>query len=585
MMEARKGVWPAMSLAAAYERLTTRGARFEVEEVVIGGVRTKVWKNAPPTLRDVLLNSRQFPTRTFLVYENDRATFDAFGRAVRKLALELQAQGVKKGDRVALIMRNLPEWPVAFFATTLVGAIVVPMNAWWTAPELQVALLDSGACVALVDGERYDRLAQRLGEFPRLRRVYVARSKGPLATGSARPLDDVIGPVNTWASLPEGPLPDVPLAPDDDATIFYSSGTTGKPKGALATHRNITTTLMSAACLVARAFLRRGEQPPEPTPNDPQRVSLLVVPLFHVTGCNGNLIPSLYTGSKIVLMRKWEPEQAMELIARERVTATGGVPTIAWQLVEHPARANYDLSSLQAIAYGGAPAAPELVSRIKEVFPLAVAGNAWGMTETSGTFTGHSSEDYAHRPESCGPASPVGQLKIMSTDGTRELEIDEVGELWVRGPQVIKGYWNAPEATAETFVNGWLKTGDLARIDEEGFCYVVDRTKDMLIRGGENIYCVQVESVLYSHPEVIDAALVGLVHKTLGEEPGAVVHLRAGAAVTEAELREFVAERLAPYQVPVRIVFWPEPLPRNAGGKVLKRALMKAFETQRPQAS
>ena len=573
-----------MSVAAAYARLTAPGARFEVEEIVIRGVTTRVWKNAPPTLRDVFLNGRQFNTRTFLVYENDRATFDAFSRAVLKLASELQEQGLKKGDRVALIMRNLPEWPAAFFAASMVGAIVVPMNAWWTAPELEFALLDSGASVAIVDGERFERLARGLAGCPRLERVYVTRSTGNLANRLARPLEDVIGPVNDWASLPEGPLPDVRLTPEDDATIFYSSGTMGKPKGALGTHRNMATNIMTSGCLFARAFLRRGEEPPTPSPNDPQRVSLLVVPMFHVTGCNGNVIPSLNAGAKIVLMRKWDPEEAMRLIAHERVTATGGVPTIALQLIEHPSRANYDLSSLQAIAYGGAPSAPELVSRIKEAFPLAVAGNAWGMTETSGTFTGHSSEDYEHRPDSCGPPTPVGELKIMSTDGTRELAVGEVGELWVKGPQVIKGYWNSPEAMTEAFVDGWLRTGDLARIDEEGFCYVVDRAKDMLIRGGENIYSIQVENVLCSHPAVIDAALLGLAHKTLGEEPGAVVHLRPGAIVSEAELREFAAQRLAPYQVPVRIIFWPEPLPRNPAGKVLKRALTKAFETRRPSS-
>jgi long-chain acyl-CoA synthetase len=585
MIEARKSAWPFMSVAAAHARLTAPGARFEIEEVVIRGARTRVWKNAPPTLRDAFLNARQFSARTFLVYENDRATFDAFGRAVLKLASELQRQGLNKGDRVALIMRNLPEWPVAFFAASIVGAIVVPMNAWWTAPELEFALLDSGASVAIVDGERFERLARVLGGCPKLERVYVTRRAGNLANALARPLEDVLGLVNEWASLPEGELPDVLLAPEDNATIFYSSGTTGKPKGALGTHRNATTNIMTGACLHARAFLRRGEVPPEPGPNDPQRVSLLVVPMFHVTGCNGNVIPSVYGGAKIVLMRKWDPEQAMQLIARERVTATGGVPTIAWELIEHPSRANYDLSSLQAIAYGGAPSAPELARRIKEVFPLAVAGNAWGMTETSGPFTGHSSEDYEHRPESCGPPAPVGELKIMSMDGTREIAIGEVGELWVKGPQVTRGYWNCPEATTETFVDGWLKTGDVARLDEEGFCYVVDRAKDMVIRGGENIYSIQVEKVLCSHPAVIDAALVGLVHKTLGEEPGAVVHLRPNATVTEAELREFVAQRLAAFQVPVRIVFWPEPLPRNPAGKVLKRALTKAFETQRPSAT
>jgi long-chain acyl-CoA synthetase len=582
VIEAPKSAWPSVSVAAAYARLTAPSARFELEEVVIRGVTTRVWKNAPLTLRDVFLNGRQFNARTFLVYENDRATFDAFGRAVTKLASELQRKGLSKGDRVALIMRNLPEWPVAFFAASIVGAIVVPMNAWWTGPELEFALLDSGASVAIVDGERFERVAQRLNGCPRLEHVYVARRTGNVANRLAMPLEDVLGPVNEWNSLPENPLPNVRLTPEDDATIFYTSGTTGKPKGALATHRNMGTNIMTGACLYSLAFLRRGEKPPEPGPNDPPRVSLAVVPMFHVTGCNGNLIPSLNAGAKLVLMRKWDPEQAMELIARERVTAMGGVPTIAWQLIEHPSRTHYDLSSLQAIAYGGAPSPPELVRRIKEVFPLAVAGNAWGMTETSGTFTGHSSEDYEHRPDSCGPPTPVGEIKIMSVDGTRKLAIGEVGELWVKGPQVIKGYWNSPDATAETFINGWLKTGDLARIDEEGFCYVVDRVKDMVIRGGENIYSIQVEKVLSSHPAVVEAALVGLVHKTLGEEPGAVVHLRAGATVTETELREFVGQRLASFQVPVKIVFWPEPLPRNAAGKVLKRALMKAFEVQPP---
>ncbi|HLK39154.1 MAG TPA: class I adenylate-forming enzyme family protein, partial [Polyangiaceae bacterium] len=250
-----------MSIAAAYDLLTARGARFEVEEVVVRGVPTKVWKNAPATLRDVFLGGRLFGPRTYIVYENDRATFDAFGRAVLTLAAELRRQGVAKGDRVALIMRNLPEWPVAFFAAALVGGIVVPMNAWWTAPELEFALIDSGASAAIVDGERFERLAQSLDACPALRRVYVTRRTGGFADRRARPLEDVVGPVNAWASLPETPLPDVPLGPEDDATIFYSSGTTGRPKGALGTHRNMATNIMTAGCLYARSFLRRGEAP------------------------------------------------------------------------------------------------------------------------------------------------------------------------------------------------------------------------------------------------------------------------------------------------------------------------------------
>jgi long-chain acyl-CoA synthetase len=325
--------------------------------------------------------------------------------------------------------------------------------------------------------------------------------------------------------------------------------------------------------------LRRGEQPPAPDLNAPQRVTLLVVPLFHVTGCSATLCPTVAMGGKIVLMRRWDAEGAMQLIQNEKVNGTGGVPTIAWQLIEHPARPSYDLSSLESVTYGGAPSAPELVRKIVETFPKSMPGNGWGMSETSATFTSHIAEDYENRPDSCGPAAPIGDLKVAGPDGETLLP-GVVGELWAKGPQVVKGYWNKPEATAETFRDGWVKTGDLARIDEEGFCFIIDRAKDMLIRGGENIYCIEVENVLYDHPAVMDAALVGVPHRTLGEEPGAVVTLKPGAKASEAELRAFVAERLAAFKVPVKVVFWPETLPRNANGKILKSELKKVFEAE-----
>jgi long-chain acyl-CoA synthetase len=287
--------------------------------------------------------------------------------------------------------------------------------------------------------------------------------------------------------------------------------------------------------------------------------------------------PSLFAGAKIVMMRKWDPEIAMQLIEREKINSAGGVPTIAWQLIEHPNRAKYDLSSLESVAYGGAPSAPELVRKIVETFPKSLPGNGWGMTETSATCTSNSAEDYEARPESCGPAVATCDIKIMSLDGARELAHGEVGELWARGPNIVKGYWNKPDATAQTFTDGWVKTGDLARLDEEGFCFIIDRAKDMLIRGGENIYCIEVENVLYEHPAVMDAALVAVPHHTLGEEPGAVVHLKPGMHTTEDELRNFVAGKLAAFKVPVKVVFWPETLPRNANGKVLKTELKKIF--------
>jgi long-chain acyl-CoA synthetase len=568
--------WPAVSIAQAHARLTAAGARFEIAERVIGGIPTKVWKNCPPTLREVFLTGRTFAQRTFLVYENDRATFDAFARAAITLAHDLQAHGVRKGDRVAIIMRNLPEWPVAFFAAALCGAIVTPLNAWWTGPELEYGLRNSGTKVAIVDAERYERIVEHLPACPDLKRLYVCRENDEVADPRVAKLETVLGVVNDWHRLPDRALPDVPLDPDDDATIFYTSGTTGKPKGALGTHRNITTGIMTAAAVAARAFLRRGETPPDPA-TLPQRVSLLAVPMFHVTGCNAALVPAVQTGGKLVLMRKWDTDKALQLIEREKVTVTGGVPTIAWQLIEHPDRAKYDLSTLEAVAYGGAPSAPELVRRIVEVFPKSQPGNGWGMTETAASFSGNTAEDYVNRPASCGPAPAVGAMRIMSADASRELPVGEIGELWVKGPMVVKGYWNNPQASAQTFVDGWLRTGDVARLDAEGFCYIVDRAKDMLIRGGENIYCIEVENALYDHPAVMDAALVGIPHKVLGEEPAAVVCLKPGASATEDELRAWIAGRLAAFKVPVRVEFWHETLPRNPAGKILKSELKKAL--------
>ncbi|HEX5378337.1 MAG TPA: class I adenylate-forming enzyme family protein [Phenylobacterium sp.] len=572
--------WPVMSIDEAHAILTAPGARFEIEEMPIRGIMTRTWKNAPPTLRDIFLNGRAFGEREFLVYEGDRATYDGFARATLTLAHRLQADGVRKGDRVAVIMRNLPEWPVAFWAGVLCGAIVTPLNAWWTGPELEYGLADSGTKVALVDDERLARIIESLPNLPDLRKVYVTRQAHPATDPKVERLEDVIGPVNSWSRLPELAVPDVPLEPEDDATILYTSGTTGRPKGALGTHRNMTANVAAGGISATRNFLRAGQPLPESDPHKlPQRVTLLVVPMFHATGLSANLGPTMNAGGKIVMMRRWEPEQAMQLIEREKVSSTGGVPTIAWQLIEHPARSRYDLSSLVAVTYGGAPSAPELVRKIVEVFPASQPGNGWGMTETTATFTSHLGLDYSARPDSAGPAAPVGEMQVRDpADGTTVLPKGSVGELWVKGPQVVKGYWNKPEATAETFQDGWLRTGDLARIDEEGFLFIIDRAKDMLIRGGENIYCVEVENVLYEHPAVMDAALVGIPHKTLGEEPAAVVHLKPGTSATEQELRDWVRARLAAFKVPVVVEFWPETLPRNANGKILKTELKKVFE-------
>ena len=562
--------WPAMSRAECRDRLTAPGERFEMETIDIRGVPTRVWKHAPTNMRQVAMAARTHGDRLFAIYEDERVTYEAWFRAVARMAAELRERGVAKGDRVALAMRNLPEWPVAFFAATTIGAICVPLNAWWTGPELAFGLANSGAKLLVCDAERWERIAPHRGELPDLEHALVSRSDAPLE--GAEQLEDVLGTPKDYAALPSAELPQVDIDPEDEATIFYTSGTTGQPKGALGTHRNLCTNIMSSAYNGAIAFLRRGEEPPAPV----QKVGLTVIPLFHVTACSAGLMGYVVAGHTMVFMHKWDPVKAFQLIEREKVNLTGGVPTIAWQLLEHPERANYDLSSLEAVAYGGAPAAPELVRKIHEEFG-ALPANGWGMTETMATVTGHSSEDYLNRPDSCGPPVAVADLKIVGDDGVTELQVGEVGELWARGPMVVKGYWNRPEATAETFVDGWVRTGDLARLDEEGWCYIVDRAKDMIIRGGENIYSSEVENVLYDHPAVTDAALVAIAHPTLGEEPAAVVHLAPGMSATEDELREWVAARLAKFKVPVRIAFVQDTLPRNANGKILKKDLGAFF--------
>ncbi|MDT6961336.1 class I adenylate-forming enzyme family protein [Cupriavidus sp. SZY C1] len=571
--------WPAMSLADAHARLTAPGAPFETETRVIRGIPTTVWKNAPPTLRDLFLVAAAWGERTFVVYEDERVSYRAFALAATELAHQLVRDGVRKGDRVAVAMRNLPEWPVAFYAGLLTGAIVTPLNAWWTGPELEYGLTDSGSRVAIVDHERLDRILPHLRDCPALARVYVSRAPDGATFDDPRivALSSVIGASPDWTALPSQSLPQVPLDPEDDATIFYTSGTTGKPKGAVGTHRNACTVAVCAQFSPLRNLLRRGEPVPEPNPDAPQKAALLAVPFFHVTGCMSVLNGALANGGKIVLQYRWDTLRAMALIERERCTSAGGVPTIAWQIIEHPQRAEFDLSSLENMHYGGAPASPELVRRIHETFPHAAPGIGWGMTETSATFTSHSAEEYIHRPDSSGPALPIGEMKIDDGFGNA-LPPGEIGELMVRGANVVHSYWNKPEATARTFVDGWLHTGDVARLDAEGFLYIVDRMKDMLIRGGENIYCIEVESALYAHPAVMDAAVVGIAHRTLGEEPGAVVSLKPGATATEAELQDFVRQQLAAFKVPVRIIVMQDMLPRNPNGKILKSNLRKLFE-------
>ncbi|MDQ1445020.1 MAG: steroid-24-oyl-CoA synthetase [Acidimicrobiaceae bacterium] len=553
-----------MSLAEATAVLTAPGQHFEMEELDIRGVPTRVWKNAPPTLRHILEASRKHDDALFLVYEDERTSFEDHFRAAAAVANALvERLGVAKGDRVAIAMRNFPEWAIAFWAAAAAGAVVVPLNAWWAGAELAYALDDCGAEVLFADQERVARLDEHWSDLPGLKHVVVARSR---VTSEHIPFTDLLRDESSKA-----PLPDVSIDPEDDATIFYTSGTTGRPKGAVGTHRNICTNQLSLAFVNARNAVRAQGQAAPPGRSG-QNAYLLSVPFFHATGCHSVLVANTLYGGKLVIMHKWDAGRALELIERERVTTFGGVPAMVMQVLDHPDFATRDLSSVKSVGYGGAPAPPDLVRRIKEHFPTGSPSNGYGLTETSSVTTMNAGDDYVRKPDSVGPPVPVCDVRIVGDDGS-DVAMGEVGELWIKGPNVVRGYWNKPDATAAAFTEGWLHSGDVARIDDEGFVYIVDRAKDMVIRGGENVYCVEVEAALHEHPAVSDAAVIGVPHDVLGEEVGAVVQVRPGHEVTEQDLQSFVGERLAAFKVPVRIWFRDQPLPRNPAGKILKREL------------
>lgn len=572
--------WPVISIAQATAAIAASDTPLKLGDAEVGGVSMKVYVDAPPTIRAILqLGEAEFGARDFLVYEDERVTYSAFARAVEHFAkILIEQYGVTKGDRIAIVMRNYPQWPVPFLAALSIGAIATPMNSWWTGDELEYGLKDSGAKVAVIDPQILDRIRDHLGNLPDLKSIIVARGGEKETDARVSTMDALIGPAMSWSALDKIGLPEVELGPDDDATIMYTSGTTGRPKGALATHRAIIANILNSTTCVMRMYLRRGEEPPEPDP-EVQNATLLAIPFFHATGAFAVLIPTLLRGDKIVSMYKWDAGEALPIIEHEKITNVGGVPAIAWQLLEHPDRDKYDLSSIAVVSYGGAPSAPELVATIKKRFPDAAPGNGWGMTETCATSSVNIGEDYLNRPNSAGAPPGAVEYKIVSPDG-EVLPAGEVGELWCKGPMNCKAYWNKPEATAETFIDGWVVTGDLARLDEEGFLYLVDRAKDMLIRGGENIYCIEVESALYDHPAVMDASVIGIPHKILGQEVGAVVQLKPGTNASEDELRAHVRNQIAAFKVPVEIQFQDEPLPRNANGKILKPILRDRFEAR-----
>ena len=526
--------------------------------------------NAPATMRDVWAMARAHGDALYVVYEDEHYTYAQVDEQVRALAHVLRTTcGVGPGDRVAVAMRNYPEWIVSYWAIVSVGAAVVGMNAWWTPQEMVYGLNDSQPKLLIADGERVGNVVQVLDELRAERPlpIVAVRHEGELPT-DAWHWNDIVDPASAPATMPE-----VAIDPDDDATIFYTSGTTGFPKGAQLTHRGSVTNLMNLAFMQAwsTAVLqaRHPELVEEADPNA-RAVSLAPTPLFHVTACNCGLHPITLTGGTIVLMYKWDAGRALELIEREKINRSGGVPVMSRELLAHPDFEKRDVSSLVSLSGGGAQLQPDLVEKIGA--KGRTPGTGYGLTETHGIVTAVSAKFFADKPESCGPIVPTLDSKLVDDEGN-DLEPgpDVIGQLCVRGSVVIKGYLNKPEATADAIRDGWFNTGDIARIDEEGFVFIVDRAKDMVLRGGENIYCSEVESALFEHPDVIENVVFGVPDQRLGEIVGACVVTAPGVTLSESDLAAFVGERLAKFKVPERWWFRTESLPRNANGKFLKR--------------
>mgnify|MGYP001166512771 FL=1 len=561
----------------AWDELTAPGAPFAWSVTDVRGVPTRTYDAAPPNMAQVWAGSIVHGDADYLVYQDERISYAEAHKAVDALAAYLSDVGVGHGDRVALALRNYPEWALAYWATVRLGAVVIGMNAWWTGPELEFGLADSTPKVMVCDAERLDRVMPHLAGL---------RSSGPLhlvgvrLPAGARLPDDAVRWEDALASATEhGPAPEPTIDPDDDLCVFYTSGTTGHPKGAVLTHRGATSNLFNlgfwqvmAASAEARA-VAAGEPPPgsEKEVGESYPGSILAVPLFHVTGCNCCLHPITAVGGRLTLMHRWDPEVALELIERERPASLTGVPTMTRELLNSPDFERRDTSSLSHVGGGGAPVQPDLVHKIEDRLE-GRPSTGYGLTEVNGVITINVGHFFMAKPASAGSPCPIMETRIVAEDGTDQGP-GEHGELWVRGGNVFRGYLNRPEANAEALTDGWFHTGDIGYLDDDGFLFLVDRAKDMVLRSGENVYSAEVEAAIYEHPAVAEAAVFAVPDERHGEAVGAAIVLLSGAECSAEELRDHTRRLIAVFKVPDHLWFLDEALPTNANGKFVKRDL------------
>jgi long-chain acyl-CoA synthetase len=554
-------------------QLTGPGGMFEVVTEDVLGRPTQVYAQRMPSLRSVAeVGLMRGDDQAFIVYGDRTYGFTTFVETANGVAHALRERfGLAKGDRVAVLSQNNPEWCLTFWATVSQGAILVGLNGWWTTDEIEYGLQDSGAKVLVADRKRFERIAGSLDLAPELEHVFLIDCS-PADVGLAD--DPRLHEFAELTGSPTADFVDEEIAEDDPAVIFYTSGTTGRPKGAISTHRSMIANLQNTMYNAVAGSMAGGSGA-LPDADSGQNVALFTSPLFHVSGCHSTLVVGLLAGLKLVMPEgRFTPETALDLIQEHRVTVWATVPTMVWRVCEHPDRHDYDTTSVRSVAFGGSPSADELQRMVHETFPnVSSTSNAYGLTETSSVATVISGQDALDKPTSVGPPVPTVSVKIVGVDG-EDLGVGETGEVCITGPILMAGYWNKPEATAEAIdADGWLHTGDVGHLDEEGFLFITDRKKDMIIRGGENIYSVEIEQRLVNHPEIADAAVFGVPHPELGEEVKATVQLEAGSTLTEADVKQWVGGGLAAFKVPTYVDLTFDKLPRNASGKLLKNVL------------
>ena len=543
---------------AAVAQLTGPGGPFELAGDDVSG---RYYAKAPANLAEALAVARQHGSREFLVYEGERRSFDDLMGEADAIAAALQARGIAPGERVALAMRNYPEWMAGFIAVVSIGAVVVPINSWGQPAEILALLDDAGAQLVFCDQQRYDGMAAGLRE--RGIDAVIAR---PAAAGDPNGLAAFLEGAGQRAPAP------VTISGDDLAMIMYTSGTSGKPKGAASTHRAICQALVNFDCTAMAAAMTNPETIGAMLERGFEPTSLLAVPLFHVSGCHAQFLTNLRAGRRIVMLYKWDVDKALQAIEKERITSIAAAPAMLLDLLESPRFADTDTRSLFSLGIGGAATPPRVARLLHERLPQNFSGTGWGMTETNAQGASLTGKAFDYKPGSAGFPHPIVDIRICDEAG-EPLPEGATGEIWVRCCSNIREYWRRPEANAEEFRDGWLKTGDIGYLDEEGFLFLADRAKDMVIRGGENIYPIEVENALLEIPAVKEAAVIGLPHERLGEEVAAVLHLHTGESLSEEEAVAFVRSRLAAFKVPTRFFFHAEPLPRNATNKLLKNVL------------